>query len=379
MVYESIMNDRFVKVRNLFGRCGVIRDNGTIAVPLEYDIIKTHNTDMFLLELDKKFGLYSTKGTSLLDPIYDLIGPFNQSIALLRKSGKYAIVNKYGKIVTSYNLPSGVKVFNNEVRYTNADNDRIVLRFDDEGDMVSDRSLSDVKSLRIRRKTAPTRTRTRTVAQTLNDSLIRRIKEPENTWGIWNNKTNAWKLRPTYSRFIIYEDLGFTLAFTTDEYIGGIMDMGSFDLTAHSVIQVIHNEVGLPMTHNDLIDVRISDLLDKNLPMARVVFRGGSCGLMSRKGKIIAKGYSYIGEFVEGKARASKKGRLRIDLKPKDKPYIMKARDHFDGFIAGFSFYESYSLYVKQFNKQGQLWVEGGQWGVLDTNLTTIVGIATIW
>ena len=57
----------------------------------------------------------------------------------------------------------------------------------------------------------------------------------------------------------------FTLAFTTNEYIGGIMDMGRFDLTAHSVIQVIHNEVGLPMTRNNLIDVRISDLLDKEL------------------------------------------------------------------------------------------------------------------
>ena len=178
LVYESIISGCYVKVRDLFGRCGVIRDNGSVVVPLEYDVVSAHNKDMFLLELDKKFGLYSSNGSSLLDPIYDLIGPFNQSVALLRKHGKYAIVNKFGKIVTSYNLPKGVKVFNNEVRYRNKENDRIVLRFDEEGNMISDRSLSDVKTLRIRRKTPPTTTRTRVIDRTLNDSLIWRIQEP---------------------------------------------------------------------------------------------------------------------------------------------------------------------------------------------------------
>jgi hypothetical protein len=138
------------------------------------------------------------------------------------------------------------------------------------------------------------------------------------------------------------------------------------------VLGVFNNSRGLPVTRREFLDIRVSDFKDKGLPVARVVFVSGKCGLIERNGRVLKKKYVHIGEFVEGKARCTKVGRMDVDNHNLIKRPLQSAESYYSGWLCRYQFDDGNPRFHTIFKKEGQLHCREAKWGFVDTfgNLT---------
>ena len=137
------------------------------------------------------------------------------------------------------------------------------------------------------------------------------------------------------------------------------------------VFGLVNNANGLLVTKMDLLDVRFSDF-EKGYQVARVVFSNGTHGLVNKIGSFVAKDYAYIGEFHDGMARMSTKGRLSGNLKNTNQG-LGKVVSYLNEMLSP-SFMTDYTLHDLEFRTDASLSCEDCEWGYVDTSGVVIVG-----
>jgi len=82
------------------GKKGIINTLGRLVVPTKYDWLENFNEYMVCrAKKDTAYGLIDNNGAEILPFIYDRIGEFSDSLALVAKDGKYGYVNSKGELL----------------------------------------------------------------------------------------------------------------------------------------------------------------------------------------------------------------------------------------------------------------------------------------
>ncbi len=107
-LFSAEMDDLEPTVAGLFlvtrlGKKGLLRRDGKVALPLEYDAIVTAGETSFSLLKEKKFGWYEARGGLLVKPVYDRnVKLYNAKTWLGYRDGGYGFLQADGKPQGAY-------------------------------------------------------------------------------------------------------------------------------------------------------------------------------------------------------------------------------------------------------------------------------------
>jgi len=364
-----------VLFENNNGKMGVVDGQGQVILEPIYDRITQMDSLYFRITEKDKVGVVDRTGRRIIASKYDHVTRFDESVALVRIEKKYGVVNKQGRLVIPVVLTKYPELNANSLRYKNKKNELQIIRFNAQGEVQQDLRYTNLRSLKIKRtgrrsfgRPSSSTTSNANNANQISDSLIWRFHGNSRKWGLWHITEERWKFPPSYNSVEVRKDLGFTIVGWNKQDIGGRIQTGMVDLKIHRVYGFFNNKHGLPVTRMHFTDIRLTDFTVKNLPVARVIFVGGRHGLMLRNCKVIKKGLVFIGEFKEGKARCTRKGRLQVDLDNKIKRPLAKASSFFGSFRSNYSFdQDNDPRYFDPFKDIGQVYCKDAKWGYIDT------------
>jgi len=114
----------------------------------------------------------------------------------------------------------------------------------------------------------------------------------------------------------------------------------------------------------NMVDIRFKDF-EKGARIARMIFEDGRHGLITNQGKIIKKNLTYIGEFNDGVAKFSQKGKLSISLKKKKE--ILETTKQFASNMISALELVSYTQFDQDLYHKGNLTCTDCIWGFVDT------------
>lgn len=360
---------------------GLININGEIILEADYEEIYKFGDKTFRAKKGDNYGVVDEQGKELIPFAYDYISGLRRTVAVLKKDKKHGIVNFNGKITLSVSYDAPFNLEENVLRHKDSTGTLQIFTFNDDGELKRNNRYANLKSLKIRTKIGgrgPARPRTQIVASNPNqisDSLVWQFHQGSRKWGLWNLNTQEYKYYPQWDEISIERNLGWTIVCKTRMEIGGRINTGSrVGLKVNRVYGLFANSHGVPITKMEFIDIRLSDFDSVGLDVARCIFAGGSHGLIARTGRVLTRGFVYIGEFVEGKVRATRKGRLVVDMKNKVRCSLIGANDYFTSFMSGFSFdNNSTEVVYDAFVDYGSMYCVDAKWGYLDSFGTKVL------
>jgi WG containing repeat len=186
----------------------------------------------------------------------------------------------------------------------------------------------------------------------------------EDKWGLRRLDDGTEQIKPTFDFIQVERNYGFTIV--------GIeqFEYYQFERTNyrfHMVFGMVNNDVGLLVTEVNLLDIRLNDF-DKGHFSARVIFNNGRHGLVSRKpvGLMLKKDCAFIGDFHDGVARFSEKGRLSGSFK--NKTYGLGNLSSYLNRMLTYNELVDYTLYDKEFQNDAEIICEDCTWGYIDTS-----------
>lgn len=98
---ESIHADLFLISRK--GKKGILTKEGTVVLPIEYDIIAPNQQNYWSTFKDKKFGLVNLTNGNTLKPISDRnVGILNEKALIVFDKNKYGLVDWRGKPISAF-------------------------------------------------------------------------------------------------------------------------------------------------------------------------------------------------------------------------------------------------------------------------------------
>lgn len=374
----KVFDERYIEVLMPSGTRSLIDLNGRVVLSGKYDFITRFGADAFRVKEGDFQGVLDTEGMVLLPIIYNHVGNLNTSVALVRKGNKYGVINTKGEVILPVAYPF-LELKENNARYKDTNGALQLFAFDEDGQLSNNTKFSNLKSLKIRSSLPYSQGQAGVRVSNLNstaisdpfqisDSLCWKFHDGAKKWGLWHIQEERYKFTPQWTSVSVLKKQGISIVKKKKQDIGGVINTGRIRLKIHEVFGVFTNLHGLPVTKMEFLDIRISDFTVRNLDVARCVFVGGKHGIIAKNGKIITGGFAYIGDFVEGKARATKKGRLLVDLEAKIKRSIGRAFPYFNSLMARCLFdNDDDPKYYKIFEETGTLYCEDAAWGYLDT------------
>lgn len=372
----KVFDENHVEVIMASGVRSLIDGTGQTVLSGAYDFITKFGKNTFRVRENGLEGVLNQDGSVLIPLIYDHISNLNTTVAIARKGKKYGIINNNGEIVVPIAYPPSLELNDNNARYQDDKGNLQLFAFDENGQLSNNTKFSNLKSLKVRSSGRTFRSTT-TVNNTNNatsnpfqisDSLCWKYHTRARKWGLWHIQEERYKFAPQWASVQVFKKQGISIVEKEKIDIGGRINTGRIRFKIHEVYGVFSNVHGLPVTKMEFLDIKTSDFTLRNMDIARCVFVGGKHGLIAQNGKIIKRGFAYIGEFVEGKARATKKGRLLVDLEGKIERPIGKAAPFFNDFLAAYIFdNDNDPKYFEAFKKEGTLYCADAEWGYLDT------------
>ncbi|MCB0707387.1 MAG: WG repeat-containing protein [Saprospiraceae bacterium] len=344
---------------------GLIDQNGSWVLKPRYNEIQPFNGTLFRVNIQGRWGLVS-RGDSIVVPFdYLYIAPVKEDFSFAKGPNGLGLLNQLGELVVPAHFdrvvpPAGglngsggqIKSYKAEVL--------TLFQVDTEGHAVEGEvAFANHFTISIGRSSSG-------LADITDIPYI--LKDFE--W-FYSSDTDKWGLRrlsdgeiqidPSFDRISVHKDLGFTLV--------GIEKPGVYDFERTSyrfdvAYGLVNNEVGLLVTEINLWDIRLSDF-EAGLPLARCVFNNGRHGLISRIGKFIRKDFAFIGEFNEGKARISIRGKLSGSINSGNSG-LGNLSSYLRDQITP-SYMLDYTQYDVEFEKEAQLTCESCEWGYMDT------------
>lgn len=374
------VNTKWLEARFADGTVGYMDSSAQVLFRVKAEAVKSLGYGFFSYQQGNYHGVVKANDRFKIEPKYHFIGAFSEKVALVCRDKKCGIMNQQGKEVLPLVYEENFSVRDDQARYRPEGKPMQLFNFDENGQLEGRQSFAKIRSLRVggtrptrRNNSAPVSTNGSDIYQ-INDTLRWEYHTRAGRWGLMNTKTQRYKYAPQWAGVHVLPKQGLTIVSETKMNVGGKQDIGRINLIFNQRLGLFNNEHGLPVTPMDFLDIRISDFNRDSLPVARCVFIGGKHGLINTRGRVIAKGYTYIGKFVNGKARATKKGKLEVDLKQQITPYIQSARPYYMQMIANYTYDQDDDLrYFQLFNNIGKLHCVKPKWGYIDVDGSVVV------
>jgi len=347
-------------------KLGLIHSSGQVVLSTEYDEIQGYRSPYFRVKKRGLWGIIDT-GEQIIVPMeYHYITPPDESVSVVRFKQNFGIVNLQGEVVVPLDYTK-IELDKNEARAFQGEA-LTLFSFNDQGQLQTEDEFKKHFTITIGGRNRGTMAR-RVTRNPWDDS--RNQLQLENFEWFYSSREDRWGLRrldngeiqiePTFHTVSVDHDAGFSVVgMEKKEYYDFERTTYRFDM----VYGIVKNEVGLLVTPVELWDIRLSDF-QAGLPVARLVFSNGRHGLINRVGRIIKRDFGYIGDFSDGLARASVKGRISGSFR-KD----VKGMESITSYLASIdaaSHLVDYTLYDRAFKTDAQITCEDCQWGYLDT------------
>lgn len=338
---------------------------GSLILKPQYAEIQSYEGDYFRVNYKGKWGVIQANDKSLVQFEYDYMAPLRGSIGVVKKGNHFGVVNYKGEEVVDTKY-TRIEIESNRVKaYTRKsasdEESLIVLDFDDDGQLTG--SSSSAKHISVHISGLTTAKPVRHVYDP-NDYVLDNFEwfySPANDrWGLRRLSDGGIQIEPTFSFVYVWKDLGFTLV--------GIEQSNRYEFERTTfrfdmVYGLVKNDVGLLVTDLDFWDVRFEDFY-QGYPVARCVLSNGRHGLVTRSGKVIRKDFAYIGEFHNGMARMSIKGKLSGSMK--DHHSLGNLTSYLNG-LQTLNSMVDYTQYDQIFQKEAYLTCEDCEWGYVDS------------
>lgn len=344
---------------------GLIDWCGTTVLQPQYHEIQAHEGDLFRVNFKGRWGIVEANDKLVAAFQYDYIAPLRGNIGLVKKGNTFGIVNFKGEEVVSPQY-SRIEIEDDRAKaYTSksestGEESLTLLDFDEEGQLVGHSSFEKHFVLRISGSKSD---RTKRRSQT-NDYVLDKYEwfySPTNDrWGLRRLEDGTVQIEANFTSVKVYKELGFTLV--------GIDQSNRYEFERttyrfNMAYGLVKNDVGLLVTDVDFLDIRFEDFYNKN-PVARCIFSNGRHGLVDRIGRVVTKDYAYIGEFQNGVARVSVKGRLSGSMKHRHA--LGNLSVYLNGMQSGHTMLD-YTQYDQLFQREAVLICDGCEWGYMDT------------
>lgn len=330
-----------------------------------YNEIQTYGSGKFRVNINEKWGVVGENDEPVVPFEYDYISPLKNNICVVKKDGKLGVLNAAGKEVVP---PEFSKIeLKNKRAHAFKGEQLTLLNFTEKGELKDESNFENHFTVSIRPKQIFTSAEWEGETDyVLND--FEWFYSPQlNKWGLRRLSDGGIQIEPTFDNIQVEQDLGLTIV--------GVEQLNKldFDRTTYrfeEVYGLVNNNVGLLVKDLNLFDIRLSDF-DKGLPVARCIFTNGRHGLINKIGKIIAKDYAFIGEFNDGLARMSVKGKLSGSLSA-GKQELSNLQTYLNKHKAPNKMVD-FTAHDREFQLDAGLTCEGCRWGYVDT--TAVVAI----
>ncbi len=343
-------------------KIGLIDDAGKVVLKPVFDEVQAFAKDIYRVRIDKRWALARENNTLVLPFEWDYISPLEHVVAYVLKNGKQGLVNFLGELL----LPPEydyIEVKGERVKaYQNSSLSLFYLT--ENGALSAEQNYKKHISINIGLSEEEWMRQQRMKAYQNNYALDKFewfYAPQKDRWGLRERNTGKIVLEPSFDRIKIEHSLGFTLV--------GVRKTGQCDFERttyrfNMVFGLVDNLTGSLISPVNMWDIRLEDFR-KNLSVARVIFDNGKHGLITKSGQIIARDYTYIGDFCEGRARMALGGRLSGSLLPEFPFELGRLQDYLEQQLSP-NYMLDFTHYDLEFEQYAYLVCEDCSWGYLD-------------
>ena len=344
---------------------GLMDVNGYLALSVQYNEIQVFAENQFRVKVNNKWGVVATNNELIVPFDFDFIAPLKGRNCVVKLDSRFGVANYEGNVV----IPIEFDKIELEVEQAKAFKGEALslFYFDEEGLLKEENSFKKHYTITIGKKRGVRRIPNR-IGLPENDYTLSKFEwfysSEDDKWGLRRLDDGTEQIKPSFDFIQVERNFGFTIV--------GIEQFGYYQFERtnyrfHMSYGMVNNEVGLLVTEVNMWDIRLSDFEEGHLS-ARVVFNNGRHGLVSRNpvGLMLKKDCAFIGDFHDGVARASIKGRLSGSFK--NKTYgLGNLSDYLDKMLTKNELVD-YTLYDKEFQHDADIICEGCEWGYIDTS-----------
>ena len=346
---------------------GLIDAEGRLVLPPRYNEIQSFGEDQFRVNYRMKWGVVNRQNGIVIPLEYHYIAPPVGRVCLARQGPHFGVLHTDGELL----VPFDYDAIELEARQAKAHLGEALslFHFDEAGKLTEENSFRKHFTITIGGRS--NRPPPIDAQFDDNDYLLEDFEwyysSAEDRWGLRRRDDGSIQIKPVFDWIRIERELGFTIV--------GIEKINYYDFEWTKfrfgmVYGLVNNEVGRLVTKMELWDIRLSDFYAGS-KVARCVFDSGRHGLINRKGGIPVKGFAYIGDFQDGMARMSMKGRLSGSFKRKK--YGLESLSTYLNELWTPNYMIDYTLYDQEFESGAALTCEDCLWGYIDTAAQILV------
>jgi hypothetical protein len=364
--YENYypLSNRYVVTRKN-QRLGLIDWCGRTVLSPRYDEILWYSPSVFRVNVGGKWALIKQGDSTLTSFQYTYIAPPKGRISVVKIGQAYGVINYLGKEIVKTNYrrivlePGQARAYRTNIMAGGAEM-LDLLRFDDEGNLVSGDQLSQHFRIKVSGKNRQNNTVEKEEESYILDKFEWFFDAAKDRWGLRDISDGSIKITPAFQWIKVDRALGLTLVAipTARDY--------EFERTTYRfdhLLGVVSNDLGALVSELNYWDIHLEDFHAGN-PYARCLAANGRYGLMDKRGKQVQQGFAYIGPFKNGLARMSLAGRLSASMKSENNLgtlHDFMAQLPVPGRVI------DYTQYDQVFKDNAKVVCENCEWGYIDT------------
>ncbi len=339
---------------------GLVDHCGSVVLSPKYNEIQPYDSDIFRVNLQGRWGIVTLDDLTLIPYEYDYIAPMKKGLCVVIQNKKLGVANYRGEVVVEAAFDRILLEDDQAKAYIGPK--LTLFNFNEERRIEAENKFGKHFTIRISRE---------------NDVFPRLWGDAESPYQLekfewfYSPKHDQWGLRrldngevqiePSFHQVQVEKGVGLTLVGIE---IGQEVEFDRTSYRYEMAYGIVQNDTGLLVHEVNLFDIRMQDF-DKGLPVARCIFTNGKHGLVNRIGKIIRKDLAFVGEFENGVARVSSKGKTSASLK--NTPYSLgKLRDFFAEQMPPITLTD-YTQHDLNLDRFGYLTCDECIWGYIDT------------
>ncbi|MBK8566382.1 MAG: WG repeat-containing protein [Saprospiraceae bacterium] len=347
-------------------KLGLLDHCGHLVLTNRYNEIQAYEGDIFRANLEGKWGIVTLDDQTLIQFDFEYISPMKRDRCVVIKDKKCGVANKLGVVMVEPQFER-IELEDDQIKAYNG-RQLSVFSFDDIGQVNDSQNFSGHFTIKVAKGRNPRQGPTNADENPYQLEKFEWFYSPKHDkWGLRRLDNGKIQIEPSFHEVKVEKELGLTLvgiemmqeiAFERTDY--------RFDM-AYGLVQ---NDTGLLVHEVNLVDVRLNDF-ERGMPVARCVFTNGKHGLVNRIGKILTKDMAFIGDFSDGVARASQKGRMSATI-DKATNNLGTLQGFLSSILAPVTLTD-YTQHDLNIDNKGLLTCEGCMWGYIDTTGTLSV------
>jgi hypothetical protein len=338
---------------------GLMDDCGDWILSPIYNEIQHYGLHYFRVNFKGKWGIVDEGDRQIIPFDFDYVAPLKGNFCMVKKGDNYGLCNRNGELVVPTNYEK-IQLENRQAKAFLADS-LSIYDFDPEGNLIAEGNFGEHFTITIgkkRKKPAP--------VSVLESAFVLENFEwfysPEtDKWGLRKLEDGTVQMDPIFDFVKVVKDLNFTMV--------GINKSSKFvfDRTSYRFdmsFGLVDNKTGGLISDIQFWDIRFDDFR-KGYPVARCIFDNGRHGLVLKTGTVLLKDFIYIGNFSEGLARVSMKGKLSGNLTA-GKESLGNLNDFLSNLTVP-NRMTDFTAHDLEFNREADLTCVDCTWGFLDT------------